>query len=182
MGVKLIKKNCFLFLVTIVPFYQSVFASDLEADFLRCVKTEHRPERIACYESLGADLLLKKKGIGSNEDSKVNVAVSVDDIENSNDEVTIIPTDLGGKSFKNHSEGKKERAQVLAQGKVTSCKKAVDGKWFFTFENGQIWKQVGSSRRYYRNCDFLVKIKKDGIGYKLQVDGDKRIVRIKRYR
>ena len=66
--------------------------------------------------------------------------------------------------------------------RVTDCRKDHSGKYYFFFENGQVWKQRDSSRLYFRDCDFEVTITKDFFGYKMQVageDGETRIGRIK---
>lgn len=83
--------------------------------------------------------------------------------------LTELPAELGGKNFNNTSDGNEGRRELSAKGKVTSCKKAINGKWFFIFDNGPVWKHVGSSRRNYRECNFLATIERDGIGFKMTV-------------
>jgi len=88
-----------------------------------------------------------------------------------------LPDNLGGGKFdanKEDSEG--------SPGVVKSCKKSHDGKWFFIFESGQVWKQVDKVKRRYKDCKFNVTITRDGFGYKMQVEGDPRTIRIKRHK
>ena len=66
--------------------------------------------------------------------------------------------------------------------RVTDCRKDVSGKYFFVFENGQVWKQRDSSRLHFRDCAFEVTISKDFFGYKMQIEGDDRETRIGRVR
>lgn len=66
--------------------------------------------------------------------------------------------------------------------RVADCRKDHSGKYYFVFENGQVWKQRDSSRLYFRDCDFEVTISKDFFGYKMQVEGDDRETRIGRVR
>ena len=64
--------------------------------------------------------------------------------------------------------------------KVTRCEQAYDGKYFFFFDNGQVWKQVKADRERYRDCDFTVTVTRDWFGYKMQRDGKERRIRISR--
>ena len=64
--------------------------------------------------------------------------------------------------------------------KVTRCEQAYDGKHYFFFDNGQVWKQVKADRERYRDCNFAVTVTRDWFGYKMQRDGRERRVRISR--
>jgi hypothetical protein len=90
-----------------------------------------------------------------------------------------LPENLGGIEFDENPV-----AQETSQGVVTSCKKSFDRKWFFSFENGQVWKQVNAdNRRYnYKGCNFPVTVRKDGFGYVMQIEGQGREIRIKRHK
>jgi hypothetical protein len=72
-----------------------------------------------------------------------------------------------------------ERDETFAA-TVTRCEEAYDGKYFFFFDNGQVWKQVKADRERYRDCDFNVTVTRDWFGYKMQRDGKKRRIRISR--
>jgi hypothetical protein len=65
---------------------------------------------------------------------------------------------------------------------VVDCKRDSFNDYFFYFENGQVWKQRTDSRLSFRECDFWVTITKDFFGYKMQVDGEKKQIRIGRIR
>jgi len=64
--------------------------------------------------------------------------------------------------------------------RVTRCEKDARKKYYFVFENGQVWKQVSDKRLSYKQCDFEVTITKDFFGYKMQPDGEDRRVSIAR--
>jgi len=175
-------------LVTIFFVPQLAFATDLKARVLECATTEDGIKRFSCYEDIGIELLkLEGNQVGEVEDdepkssSKETVLVE-QKVRDNVDAQSSMPSELGGRQFDKRIDGSKKSSRVLAKARITSCKKAIDGKWFFIFENGQVWKQVGSSRRNYRKCDFLTTIKKDGIGFKMEIEGEKRSLRIKRYR
>jgi hypothetical protein len=77
---------------------------------------------------------------------------------------------------------REEQEELLVRARVTRCEKDARKKYYFVFENEQVWKQVSDKRLTYRECDFEVTITKDFFGYKMQPDGEKgriRIVRVK---
>jgi len=129
--------------------------TDPVADLKTCARTEDSTARIACYEALG------KRVLG--EDS--NVAEPGPDR---------LPDNLGGGDY----EEKKVKAKA-ARGHVKSCRQASDGRWYFTFESGQVWVQSSKGHYRYKNCDFDVSITKDIFSYKMAIDGG-RTIRVRR--
>ena len=67
------------------------------------------------------------------------------------------------------------------RGHVRSCGQLSDDRWYFVFDNEQLWKQSGAGRYRFRECDFDVTITKDFFGYKMKIDGGKTL-RVKRER
>ena len=65
---------------------------------------------------------------------------------------------------------------------VTRCGKANNRKWYFYFDNGQVWKYIGSRTLRYRSCNTPAKLVEDGFGFTLQMDGDKAKLRVDRVR
>ena len=68
------------------------------------------------------------------------------------------------------------------QGKLTDCRQGPTGKWYFYFDNGQVWEQRDNDRLRFRECDFEVTIRKDFFGYKMELpdsDNKIRIARVK---
>lgn len=108
-------------------------------------------------------------------DSLAKMVVEIDDQEA--DKGDTLPGDLGGGKFEKNGKTPEEN-----RGLVTSCKQSHDGRWFFIFENGQVWKQSNSDRRSrrYKNCNFPVTIKKDGFGYKMNIQELSRELRVRR--
>jgi hypothetical protein len=64
--------------------------------------------------------------------------------------------------------------------RIVQCQQNLDKAWYFKFENGQVWKQVDGKTRHFKNCDFAVVVSKDGLGYKMQVEGEGAKIRISR--
>ena len=75
---------------------------------------------------------------------------------------------------------KEDQGAETFTAEVTRCEEAHDGKYFFFFDNGQVWKQVKTDRERYRDCSFTVTVTRDWFGYKMQRDGEQRRIRISR--
>jgi hypothetical protein len=68
------------------------------------------------------------------------------------------------------------------RGTVTDCRLDASGKHLFYFDNGQVWKQSGTSRKKYEDCAFDVTIVRDAFGYRMLPDGETQRIRISRVR
>lgn len=75
---------------------------------------------------------------------------------------------------------REEEKDLTVRAKVTRCEKDARKKYYFVFDNGQVWKQSSDKRLTYRECAFEVTITKDFFGYKMQPDGEKGRIRIAR--
>ena len=138
---------------------------DSLAELKKCARTEGRDARIACYELLGERAL--------SEDVEGSVAAPAAATASTAER---LPDDLGGLDFAKQAGA----ADLAKRGHVESCRKASDSKWFYIFESGQVWKQVDNRRVRHRDCDFYVTITRDGLGYKMQIDGKESKIRVNR--
>ena len=68
------------------------------------------------------------------------------------------------------------------EGRVVECKKDSANKYYFYFDNGQVWKQRANARIPPGKCDFNVTITEDTFGYKMQIEGETKKIRIGRVR
>lgn len=136
----------------------SVADDTIASELQRCGSIDDGSLRLACY-----DMLSGRQGMA--QESPVTPAEpSLDN--------------LGSESL---PRDKKDEVETLAiQARVTRCAKNSLKKYFFYFENGQVWKQVSGKRLYFKNCDFNVTITKDYFGYKMQQEGEKARIRISR--
>ncbi|MFQ3248177.1 MAG: hypothetical protein ACI9SP_004838, partial [Arenicella sp.] len=150
-------------ILTLFSVSSLVIASDktrvkesVSAQIANCATIQKDATRLRCYDSLSTEMVKQKS---------------------EKPELEQLPEDIGGGKFDTS-----QREEELSRGLVVSCKKSLDKKWFFIFDNGQVWKQVNAdNRRYnYKGCNFYVTVKKDGFGYKMQIDGKGREIRIKR--
>ena len=76
----------------------------------------------------------------------------------------------------------KEAVEGPVRGKLTDCREGPTGKWYFYFDNGQVWEQRDSDRLRFNECKFEVTISKDFFGYKMELpdsDNKIRIARVK---
>jgi len=150
-------------------------ASDPVAALKACAKITDRDARLTCYDDLGNRLL--------GEDSTEKTSSAKDDVQAEAAEAVTtaavtpsLPHDLGGTAFE------KESGAPQNTGRVTSCEKGADNRWYFYFDNEQIWKESNTGRNRFKDCNFVVTITRDGFGYKMQQEGKTRKIRVKRVR
>lgn len=134
-------------------------ADDITAGELQhCSAIDDSSLRLACYDRLS----------GRQESAPIAPAARPE------------PTadDFGSESLPRDRKDNDEKLAIEVR--VTRCTKNSRKKYFFYFDNGQVWKQASDKRLYFRDCDFNVTITKDYFGYKMQQEGEKRRIRISR--
>jgi hypothetical protein len=143
-----------------------------------CARTSELDARVACYEELGQRLLAEDAATASTapttsasvQAAPAAATVAATSTPQLNDE-------LGGEEY----EEKPDPEDINNQGLITGCKKGPDKKWYFYFENGQVWKQIDDRRFSLKeDCRMLATITKDIFGYKMEVEGLKGKTRISR--
>ncbi len=144
---------------------------EIVEQLMSCARIQQDADRLTCYEQLG-ESVLGDDTQASTETSATPAQVDVIPAEGA------LPDSLGGGDFSDKAGIKVE----TNRGRVSSCKKASDRKWFYIFDNGQVWKQVDSRKRHYKNCDFFVTVSKDSFGYTMVIDGKDSKIRIDRRR
>lgn len=60
---------------------------------------------------------------------------------------------------------------------LTDCREGPTGKWYFYFEDGQVWQQKDNDRFSMKHCNGVVTIRKDFFGYKLEFSGTENKIR-----
>lgn len=141
--------------------YSSLSANTLQNQLVECSAIKNSKKRLQCFDQLSS------KFSAASDDQNLQAQ--------SSKESEKLPDSLGGADF---SKGNEPKSYI---GKVTSCKASNDRRWFYFFENGQVWKQVDRRRIRHKTCEFEATIKKDGLGYVMYY-GEGRKVRIKRKR
>ena len=89
--------------------------------------------------------------------------------------------DYLGRSDKKERKEKKSEEKKTYRGHVKSCGQMSDDRWYFVFDNGQVWKQSSDGSYRFGKCDFDVTITKDFFSYKMKIDGGKSL-RVRRER
>ena len=160
------------------------FAAQAESldDRLRaCSKIESDAARLTCY-----DELTTARAAASPEPATAPEPVSGPEPVREREPVTEVvgpppaPESLGAETLRQKDRGAEDKDEVEYAATVTRCSKRPDGRYVFYFSNGQVWKQSKNDRVYFRDCNFDVTITKDFFGYKMQQEGEKRRIRIKR--
>lgn len=135
-----------------------------------------RDARLTCYDNLGEQVLASDQAAG-NPAPKTEVQAEPAKQPAVASTTPSLPETIGGGAFE---EPKKKETISSSQGLITSCKKGPDKKWYFYFDNGQVWKQTNSDRHYFKTCEFVATITRDTFGYKMQIEGKKRKIRVSR--
>jgi len=123
----------------------------------RCAELEDASARLACYDEV----------VG-----RTNAPPP--------DEPKPLSQDVGAEQLE--GKHKPDSEPEIVHGRVTECRKDSSNKLYFVFDNGQVWKQRSDSSLRLRDCDFAATITKDGLGYKMRIDGEGKKIRIGRVR
>lgn len=148
-----------LFLVGIMA-VSSIAAAD-DTALAQCVSIDDAGQRLACYDEVAG----RGSGADEGDDGAAGVPVPITE-------------DYGAEQLSTDNPDRKVEKPVLV--KVTSCRRDSRRRYYFYLENGQIWRQNDDDRLRYKDCNFNATIVRDGFGYKLQVEGQKRRTRVKR--
>ena len=167
-----------------------------------CARIQATADRVECYETLGRKALQTEAAAadgaampaagGVPESTEPAEALAVPAVETEMPPPEPVKTaeaqaepantfpkmtdDLGGPEFRKRAG----KTMPTFAGVVTSCRKDSYGKYYFYFDNDQIWKQSGGARLRYRECQFNVTVTKDFGGYVMRIEGRKGRVRIRR--
>lgn len=147
-------------------------AHELQSRELKqCIEIEGDAARLACYDEVSGRL--PPQAIEQSQASTV-------DEDTSAEEYAPLTDDVGVESLP-PEERKKQDGPVI-RAIVTACRQDARDKYYFYFDNGQVWKQKDDDRLRYKDCNFSVIILKDFFGYKMQVEGEEKRIRISRVR
>lgn len=157
-----------------------------------CARIVASDTRAACYEALGKRVVqgetttqatpkpVAKASTASTETVGAGTATAAKGAATA----TVAPSEkpsmtdnMGGYKFE---EKPSDHPDNDIHTRVIQCQQNIDKEWYFKFENGQIWKQVDTSRRHFKSCDFPVVVSEDGFGYKMKIEGKDWRIRISR--
>ena len=172
---------------------QTVSQQDLEA----CATIERAAERLDCFEALAArgnalsavDAQPAIEERGQSERAEPEQEVTADP-DRSAGTLSVQPPDADLDRLANagveqlsdtrREEVRQEQSDISAE--VTDVSEGPRGNLYFHLENGQIWRQIEA--RYVplpANAPFSVEISQGILGeYRLRVEGEGRLVRVRR--
>ena len=161
------RSNTSIFILLITVFTSSGIAQSVDPveELKACAKMTDRDARIACFDNLGERVLREESADKKPTQEEVAQPEAVTATASN---VQPLPDDLGKSSGINYS------------GLITSCKKGYYGNWYFFFDNGQVWKEVNTRNLRFKECNFNATITKDAFGYKMQIDGVDKTIRVRR--
>ncbi len=132
-----------------------------------CAGMTDQDARFACFDKLGERVLREEPADKKPTQEKMAQPEAVTATATNTQP---LPDDLGKSTGSKYS------------GLITSCKQGQYGDWYFFFDNGQVWKEVNKRNRRFKECNFNATITRDGFGYKMQIHGEEKYLRVRRYR
>lgn len=164
-------------------------AAQEPADFARCNAIDDATERLACYDTVSGRTMPSAEPAAAAEPKAAPAPAAVSEPAATPEPaaaavdakpVTDLTDEVGEEQLDRPDRPTEE--PTLVRGTVTDCKRDASDKYYFYFDNGQVWKQKNSARMQRRSCFFGVTIEKDFFGYKMRIDGEKSEIRISRVR
>ncbi len=144
-------------------------SQDLGKALEGCASIAENDARLTCFDALAA--LLGGGQDAEHTGAPVVVAAAP----------TAGPVPLTDAVGKERIEPKPADESAKFTGRVESCRESVQSEQtYFTFENGQVWKQSNYRRLGFRDCEFDVEISKGTFGYEMYIPSKDRSVRISR--
>jgi hypothetical protein len=168
-----------------------------------CAQIEDSEQRMACYESLGKQVIAVDRAAESTVETAAepetavvpvaDTATTAPDVQVAESAATApaaaeeastvaetsptLPDEIGGDRF---SQNDAERNRQN-RGQVRSCQRDQNNRFTFYFDNGQVWRQTDERRfRQPHDCQFIAEITRDVFGYLMQIEGKKNKIRVKR--
>ena len=149
-------------------------SQDLDKAINSCASITDDNARLTCFDALAAmlgDVPVAEVVEAPNAPAAAAAAVVV--------VATAAPLtdDIG----KERVEPKDPEEQPRYASHVTACKESIQsGQYYFTLDNGQVWKQSNYRRLGFKNCDFDIEISKGTFGYQMYIPSKDRSVRVAR--
>jgi hypothetical protein len=168
---------------------QAVHAqSSVDRALNKCATIAEDSARLSCYDALAEVLVADSAGAA--EESIVGDDASERATDTSGAMESAAATAVAGSAAvvgltddvgKERIESPNSEDLPVISGTVVECRKsAQSGQYYFTFDNGQVWKQSNYRSASFRNCDFEVEITKNAFGYEMFIPSKDRTLRIAR--
>ena len=165
----------------------------------KCAGIDDDSARLSCYDALATVPVDGQNNVGVADDNDVGATGATGAAGSAADTTAVTavvadttaviavveeaadPVPLTDEVGKERLEATPDEEQPKFSANVIACTKSVhSGQYYFTFENGQVWKQSNYSNLNLRDCEFDVEISKSAFGYKMYIPSKERTVRIAR--
>ena len=149
------------------------YAAEPDVAALReCTQIVDNMDRLACFDNaMGTQQVTGSRAEEPATETDAGREIETDHYVPLNDEV-------GQETLDRRDDIDSREPEI--RGRVVRCETDVYGKYYFYFDNGQVWKQKDGRRLAFAECDFEVTISKDFFGYRMQALGEQRKIRISR--
>ena len=176
--------------------------SAVEDDLKHCATLQDQAARLACYDEIVARLPDSEPPATAGAETEAVAAVETDAVVEPVGEATVTTaaaepvvepaseeaeTTAADEAVAAKTANDERLASLGAPGeqievtaRVVRCTKDSRRRYYFYFENGQVWQQKSDRRLRYKECDFNVTITKDFFGYRMVPEGETGKIRIAR--
>lgn len=154
-------------LLLLLPAFAGPASADdrLSAGVRACAAVSDETERLTCFDALAAAIAEEVPGAAA---AAAPAAASA---------APPPLTDDVGKP----STGEPDEAPESYTATVARCEKNnATNRWYFYFENGQVWRQSNTGRLHLRDCALEVTLQRDLFGFKMAIPSEDKTVRVSR--
>ena len=143
--------------IVVLPTSYLVAEDDLMEELNRCRSISNNDARLICYDGIA-----KAPLNAAPQETKVAGLV----------EYKVLTDDVG------FAETEGDSIAFVAM--ISDCVLAPHYKFYFYFDNGQVWRYLGNKKLRYRECNLAAEITEDRLGFSMRIDGETRSLRIER--
>lgn len=177
----------FYYGVLTLLFIRTALAQDIDADAMAaCASIEDAAEKLACFEALvpeqRAPAVEPAPAAAAVEAATAATAAPVAGGDSAADATVSASANDGAEAFGQEHLDRGEEEPPALTARVVDVTRSWDDSLSFHLDNGQVWQQIEPRRfPYPRDGEFDVEITQGMMGdYRLRVEGEGRMVRIRR--
>lgn len=162
--------------VAILVFFSTTLCAQDEKvgmqDIRKCRQISEAEARLACYDRLGEPATSGPGTTAAEQPAQEAPGTVHEDVTGHGPGYRELTEDVG------LPKAIRDDQVILAT--VSRCGEANNRRFYFYFDNGQIWKYVGGRKLRIRDCSKPATLREDRFGFTLQLDGDARSMRVER--
>ena len=140
----------------------------------QCREYTDAEKRITCYDRIGEPAPVADKPTVPADTETSAAAIAAADVPQE-----IEPDSQGPESSHDFGLPKSEDDFETIHANVVRCGEANNRKFYFYFDNGQVWKYLGGKKLRYRTCSFPAALTEDSFGFTLRIE-EKSSLRVQR--